>query len=155
MGIPKIAARAGMPTTYVALLLWSDDGHKANRAPAKTRLWRRHIPTCRECVYGRAAIYRAPPSLPLVCRSRRRSKMPLPSLRPAPPAGKTMAAAVRLFIAEQQSQQQPLTHRCAPRVQGVAAGVLKLFPDFAMILHLMKRMKLTSYSLSGSPPSTL
>ena len=35
MGIPKIAARArtAMPA-YVALLLWSDDGHKANRASA-------------------------------------------------------------------------------------------------------------------------
>ena len=63
--------------------------------------------------------------------------------------------SVFLLPSNSHNNNRALTHRCAPRVQGVAAGVLKLFPDFAMILHLMKRMKLTSYSLSGSPPSTL
>ena len=137
MGIPKIAARAGM-STYVALLLWSDDGHKANRAPAKTRLrrWRRHIPTCRECVYGRAAIYRAPPSLPLVCRSRRRSKMPLPSLRAA--RGKDVDRGdcdgrpsfyCRATVTTTTARSRIGVHHVC---KVMAAGDLKLFPDFAM-----------------------
>ena len=59
---------------------------------------------------------------------------------------------VRLFIAEQQSQQQPLTHRCAPRVQGDGL-TFEIFPVFCHDFTLDREDEVNR--LQCTPRSTL